>query len=550
MLVHLWGGTIEAHFHFFVVIPILILYQDWGPFLLALVYVVIHHGALGALDPSSVYNHPSAIAHPWRWALVHGGFVVGASVASIVGWRVNEQMLREPLTGLAGRAAFLHRVNLALDRLRRGRLGLAVLYLDLDRFKVLNDTLGHAVGDQLLVEVARRLRSCTRRGDTVARLGGDEFGILCEQIHGEHEVFALAERITAALRRPVGLNGLEVQTSASVGISFTDSAAVAAEELIGDADMAMYRAKSRRGDRFVVFDEGMRAEHAQRYVTETELRRALERDELRLLYQPIVSADNGRPVACEALLRWQHPERGLVPPAEFMLVAEQSGLIVPIGAWVLREACREAKRWSVSGESPASYVCVNLSARQFAQPDLVDTVREALDEAALQPSRLGLEVTESVLMEEADSPIETLTALKRLGVHILLDDFGTGYSSLSYLRNFPIDVIKVDRSFVKGVGGDREDEAILAAVVGLSRALGLTVVAEGVETESQLSRIRVLGCELVQGYYISLPRPPTELDDLLRRETSAWRDRSADSPVPVEIDPCLGGRPVSARART
>jgi diguanylate cyclase (GGDEF)-like protein len=498
-----------------VVIPILILYQDWGPFLLALVYVVIHHGLLGALDPSSVYNHPDAIAHPWRWAAVHAVFVVGASVASIVGWRVNEQMLHEPLTGLAGRAAFLHRVNLALDRLRRRRAGLAVLFLDLDRFKVLNDTLGHAVGDELLVGVARRLRECTRPGDTVARLGGDEFAILCEQIGGEQEVFALAERITAALRHPFRLGGSEVQTSASIGIAFTDSAAVSAEELIADADMAMYRAKARRGDRFVVFDEGMRAEDALRYVTETGLRRALEREEFRLLYQPIVSAKTGRPVAFEALVRWQHPERGLVPPAEFIPVAEQSGLIVPIGRWVLHKACREAKRWSADGEGAAPYVCVNLSARQFGQPDLVESVREALDEAALPPSRLGLEVTESVLMEEADSPIETLTALKSLGVNLLLDDFGTGYSSLSYLRHFPIDVLKVDRSFVAAVGGEQGDEAILAAVVGLSKALGLTVVAEGVETEEQLSRIRALGCELMQGYYFSPPRPPTQLDDLL-----------------------------------
>jgi len=514
------GGTIEAHFHFFVVIPILILYQDWGPFLLALIYVVVHHGLLGALDPASVYNHPAAIAHPWRWASVHALFVIGASVASIVGWRVNEQMLREPLTGLAGRSAFLHRVNLALDRLKRRRAGLGVLFLDLDRFKALNDTLGHAVGDQLLVEVARRLRSCTRRGDVVARLGGDEFAILCEQIGGEDEVFALAERIAAALKCPFRLGDLELQTSASIGIAFTVSAVVPAEQLIGDADMAMYRAKSRRGDCFVVFDEDMRVEDAQRYGMEAGLRDALERNEFRLLYQPIVSAESGDVVAFEALLRWQHPERGLVRPAEFIPIAEQSGLIVPIGTWVLQEACRQAKRWSLDSEGPASYVSVNLSARQFAQPDLVETVREALDQAAIRPSRLGLEVTESVLMEEADSPIETLTALRRLGVHLLLDDFGTGYSSLSYLRSFPIDVIKVDQSFVQGVGGEQGDEAILAAVVGLAKALGLTVVAEGVETEDQLSRIRALGCQLAQGYHFSEARPPDQLGDLLRRSRS------------------------------
>ncbi len=516
LLVHLSGGLIEAHFHFFVVIPILVLYQDWFPFLLALAYVVIHHGALGAIESSSVYNHPDAVAHPWRWALIHGAFVVGASAASLVGWRANEQLLHEPLTGLPGRAFFLHRVSLALDRLKRRRLALAVLYIDLDRFKLVNDTLGHAVGDELLVAVAQRLKRTVRSQDTVARIGGDEFAVLCE-VSSERAAISTAERIHAELSRPFQGESAELVIGASIGIAATASADVSPEVLIGKADAAMYRAKSGHRSRTVVFDEAMGQEDAERLATETALRVALERNELRVHYQPIVSPLDGRTVGAEALLRWQHPERGLLAPGDFIPIAEQTGMIVPIGAWVLTQACREAAGWteqSLLGLRP--YVSVNLSARQLAQSDLVEVVAEALRETGLDPCLLGLEITESALMEEVDSPLPKLMALKDLGVNLLLDDFGTGYSSLSYLRNFPFDVVKIDRSFVATLGQAGDDGAILKAVVEMADALGMRVIAEGVETPEQLERLAAMGYDFAQGYYFAYPRPAADLEPPFR----------------------------------
>jgi diguanylate cyclase (GGDEF)-like protein len=511
LVVHIWGGAIEGHFHFFLVIPILVLYQDWRPFLLALAYVVLHHGILGAIDPESVYNHPAAQAHPWKWALIHGAFVLGASVASLVSWRANEQMLHEPLTGLAGRAFFLHRVQLALDRLQRSPTTLAVLFLDLDRFKMLNDTLGHRAGDQLLVAAAERLKNAVRRSDTVARLGGDEFAILCEEIASEDEVGALAERIKEAISRPFTIGSNDVVTGASIGIALTRTHETQPDELLGNADAAMYRAKMRRDHRYVIFNEAIRSEDERRLATESELRHALARGELHLVYQPIMARREGRVVGAEALLRWNHPERGLVPPVEFIPIAEQTGLIIPIGRWVLEQACREAVRWSVSRADPPPYVCVNLSLRQFVDSELVDVVAEVLEETGLDPALLGLEITETVLIEEFDSPLDTLLALKRLGVCLLLDDFGTGYSSLSYLRRFPIDVLKVDRAFVADLNDPTEDAAILAAVARMGEALGIAVIAEGVETKEQLARLGLLGYELAQGYYLGRPQPAEEV---------------------------------------
>ncbi len=516
LLVHLSGGLIEAHFHFFVVIPILVLYQDWFPFLLALGYVVVHHGLLGAIQSSLVYNHPDAVAHPWRWALIHGAFVLAASAASLVGWRANEQLLHEPLTGLAGRAFFLHRVSLALDRLKRRRSTLAILFIDLDRFKLLNDTLGHNVGDELLVAVARRLKETVRNKDTVARLGGDEFAVLCE-LSSESAATALADRIHDDLSRPIQVGTAELVTSASIGIVITNSAGLSPEILIGKADTAMYRAKAANRSRTVVFDDAMGQEDAARLATENALRLALVRQELRVFYQPIVSPLDGQTVGAEALVRWQHPERGLLEPAEFIAIAEQTGLIVPIGTWVLTEACREAARWNedhAGGVRP--YVSVNLSARQLAQPDLVEVVASTLSETGLHRGQLGLEITESALMEDMDSPLVKLTELKEFGVRLLLDDFGTGYSSLSYLRHFPFDVVKVDRSFVANLGEPGEDGAILTAVVQMANALGMTVIAEGVETRRQLDRVTALGYELAQGYYFGRPRPVSELEPPFR----------------------------------
>ena len=518
VLVHLSHGSIEAHFHFFVVIPILVLYQDWAPFLLCLAYVVIHHGALGPIDSSSIYNHPDALAHPWKWAFIHAAFVLGASAASLVGWRANEQMLHEPLTGLPGRAVFLHRTTLALEQLQKRSRCVAVLFVDLNRFKLLNDTLGHAVGDELLVEVSRRLGGTVRRSDVVARLGGDEFAILCRDVQLD-AVTAIAERVHHALANPIRLGSArEVLVGVSIGIAVTSSPQTGADELIGNADAAMYRAKA-QGARYVTFDEKMRHEDAERLATETALRRALERDELRVFYQPIVG--QGGIVGAEALVRWEHPERGLVPPGEFVPIAEQAGLIVPIGRWVLETACADATGWTAQapGGKPL-YVSVNVAPRQIAHSDLEQTVRDVLATTGLEPGRLGLELTESVLMDELSGPAAALRRLKRLGVRLLLDDFGTGYSSLSYLSRFPIDVLKIDRAFVEALSADT-DAAIVKAVVRMAQALGVDVVAEGVETRDQLVRLQTLGCDVAQGYYFARPRPSAELPELMRQPAGA-----------------------------
>jgi diguanylate cyclase (GGDEF)-like protein len=517
MLVHFWHGEIEAHFHFFVVIPVLALYQDWAPFLAALLYVVVHHGIVGVLDPRSVYNHGDAIAHPWKWAFIHAVFVLGASAACLVSWRGNEDLLHEPLTGLPGRAVFIHSVGRALERLGRRRGRLAVIFVDLNRFKLFNDTLGHAFGDALLVAAAERLRGAVRSTDTVARLGGDEFAILVDDILSEDEARILAGRVKDALETPFVIDGTTVVSGASVGLVCSGSASATANELIADADAAMYRAKARPAEPFVVFDGSMREEDRKRLDTEESLRGAVGRGELRLAYQPIVAVARRRIVGVEALLRWDHPERGRVPPGDFVPLAEQTGLIVPIGRWVLQEACTEATNWPAPAPgAPAPYVTVNVSGRQFAQPDFVATVAEVLEATGLEPARLGLEITESMLLADGDA-FDTIVALKALGVRVLLDDFGTGYSSLAYLQRFPIDVLKVDRSFVAAAKDDR-GSGMLAAVAGIGAAVGLEVVAEGVETGEELTVLNELGYDFAQGYHFAVPSSPEALAALLRGE--------------------------------
>jgi diguanylate cyclase len=518
ILVHLSGGYIEAHFHFFVMIGVLTLYQDWIPFLVAIAYVVLHHGLGGVLAAGSVYNHPAGVNHPWRWALIHGGFVLAASFAHIVAWRTNEnQLLRDPLTGLPSRLLFLNRLGAALERLQRrpGRY-VAVLFLDLDRFKVINDSLGHPAGDQLILAVAERLRQSVRRHETIARFGGDEFAVLCEDLSDEQDAIAVAERLLKSFGPPFQLAHGEAVSTASIGIAVGVRPEQDPDELIRDADAAMYRAKQAGGGRTMLFDEVTRQRALDRLQTETALRRALEREELRLLFQPEISIDTGKIVGVEALLRWQHPDRGLLGPPEFLALAEETGLIVPIGAWVLGEACRHAQRWQE--EFPggdALTIRVNVSPRQLTDDKLVEAVAEVVDETGLEPSRLCLEVTESVLVEDPASSARTLTALKTLGVEIAVDDFGTGYSSLEYLRHFPIDCVKIDRSFVRGLPDSPEDVAIVGAVIELGHALHLSVTAEGVENTQQLGNLRSAGCDTAQGFLFSRPERPEVIETLL-----------------------------------
>jgi diguanylate cyclase (GGDEF)-like protein len=518
ILVHLSGGYIEAHFHFFVMIGVLTLYQDWIPFLVAIGYVVLHHGVGGVLAPDSVYNHPDAVGHPWRWALVHGAFVLAASGAHIVAWRTNEhQLLRDPLTGLPSRVLFLNRLGAALEHLQRrpGRY-VAVLFLDLDRFKVINDSLGHPAGDELIAAVSERLKHSLRRDETIARFGGDEFAILCEDLTDEQDAIAVGERLLKSFGLPFQLPHGEAVSAASIGIAMAATPDQDPEDLIRDADAAMYRAKQAGGGRLMLFDEVTRQRALDRLHTESALRRALEREEFRVFFQPEVSIETGDIVGLEALVRWEHPERGLLAPAEFIALAEETGLIVPIGTWVLRDACRLASRWQMErGTDEPLTVRVNVSARQLADDKLPGIVADVLADTGMDPAHLCLEVTESVLIEDPESSTETLTALKRLGVQIAVDDFGTGYSSLEHLRRFPIDCVKIDRSFVRGLPDSSDDMAIVGAVIELGHALRLSVAAEGVETAEQLGKLQSAGCDTAQGFLFSRPEHPDVLEQVL-----------------------------------
>ena len=449
------------------------------------------------------------------------------------------QALHDPLTGLPNRALLMDRLDQAASRAWRRPDPLTVLFLDLDRFKVVNDGLGHGAGDQLLRVVAHRLVEAVRPGDTVARFGGDEFVVLCENLPGEEEAVALARRLADTLSHPLVIAGREVAITASIGIVVADAALTSPEELLRDADTAMYQAKERGRARCEVFDAPARKRVLDRLDTEMALHRALERGEFRLWYQPEVSLEDGRIVGLEALLRWEHPEWGLQVPGQFLQLAEETGLILPIGEWALEEACRQARAVrSVLPELSAMVVWVNLSARQLIQPGLVDVIARVLADTGTDPALLGLEITETVLMEDVNSLSETLRRVRRLGVRLAIDDFGTGFSSLSWLRQFPVDVLKVDRSFVNGVTGVDGDLAIVDAVVGLARSLDMVAVAEGVESRAQVAALRALGCDVAQGYYFCRPMDHTALLAALslRGERLPWSDGADPAPKsPVTV---------------
>jgi diguanylate cyclase (GGDEF)-like protein/PAS domain S-box-containing protein len=659
VLVHAWNGQIEAHFHFFVMIAVLALYEDWLPFGLAIAYVVLEHGVLGAISPHSVYNHGG---NPWEWAAIHGFFVLGAVAASVVTWRLNEDMragmddarrfareqaasfqhafeggvtgmallapdgrytsvnralcemvgytqeelrardfqsithpddlaasaeqhralltgaldsyetekrylhrggqevwvqlgvtavrdddgslsylisqthdvttrrrfeqelthkaLHDHLTGLANRALFLDRLRHALVGLRRRSGELAVLFVDLDRFKLVNDGLGHSGGDEVIREAARRLCTATRAEDTVARFGGDEFTILCENAD-EHEALRVARRVLAAFARPFTHEGREFHLDASVGIRVSDLASADADSLLRDADIALYAAKEHGGARLEVFDSDAPRRTTSVLATEQALRLALRHRELCLHYQPEIDLATQRIIGIEALVRWQHPERGLVPPSEFIPVAEESGLIVQMGEWILKEACAQLAAWRSTGTVRDDVrVAVNVSARQLSHPELLRVVAAALKAAELEPGALCLEITESALIRDPKLALANLRAIKQHGVLIALDDFGVGFSSLSQIRDLPpVDVIKVDRSFTAGLGSSESDGAVVAAVLSLARSLGLIAVAEGVETKNQLELLNGLGCDVGQGFYFSRPQAPEAIAQVLAADT-------------------------------
>jgi diguanylate cyclase (GGDEF)-like protein/PAS domain S-box-containing protein len=436
--------------------------------------------------------------------------------------RLLHHALHDPLTGLPNRHLFMERLGRALMRFQRREGGLfAVLFLDLDRFKVVNDSLGHHVGDELLQVIAERLRASVRLNDTVARFGGDEFAVLLEELVDADEATQIAGRLGQTLSAPVNLGGYEVFTSASIGIALCSSGLDRPEYLLRNADVAMYRAKGSGASRYEVFDRAMHAQAMTRLQLETDLRRALVREEFRLRYQPIVSLKTGRITGVEALVRWQHPDRGLTSPGEFIPVAEETGLIIPLGAWVLGEACRQLAVWRREFRHARIALSVNLSAKQFGQADLVERIRDVLRESALDPRHLKLEITESAIIDNPGSAGAMLAQLKELGIQVQMDDFGTGYSSLSSLHSLPLDGLKIDRSFVSRMPENSATRQMVRTIALLARGLDLAVVAEGVETAEQLDDVRAMGCDYAQGYLIAPPLDPDGMRALLA-ENPQW----------------------------
>ncbi len=630
ILVHLMEGAVEAHFHFFVMVALLALYEEWFPYLLAFAYVLVHHLTMSLASASSVFDHPDAIEHPLKWSVIHAVFIGAQGIICLIGWRVNEESRRAAahsqerfgsafndapigmaLVGLQGEihevnGALLRRWNAAtegvdlvgrnlgelidtadlagetfpghhslelrhadgsgwgqwrhaplhdgsgnhqgwishcIDVTRRRTLesdllwrahhdaltglpnrvmfmrcledsiaegtGTSVVFLDLDDFKVVNDSLGHGAGDELLKAFSARLQAALGPDDVVARFGGDEFVILLGGSAQQADAVAMTERIVHELRTPVFIDGEPIYVSSSMGVRLCPAdEPVDADIALRDADSAMYRAKQLGKGRCDIFDEEMRRRAMERLELESSLHSVLERDELFLVYQPLVELPSGHITGVEALLRWQHPTIGLVNPADFIPLAEQNGTIVAIGTWVVEEACRQLAEW---GDQTLK-VSVNVASQQLTGPGLVDTVRRVIESSGIRPQQLCLEITETAVLGDSESTTRTLAALIELGVGLAVDDFGVGYASLSHLRQLlPVNTLKIDKSFVDGLLDGAEDAAIVEGVIGLAHSLGLTVVAEGVEYGEQVELLTRWGCETGQGYHFARPLPAAEI---------------------------------------
>ncbi|MDO9356561.1 MAG: EAL domain-containing protein [Solirubrobacteraceae bacterium] len=628
ILIHLMHGAVEAHFHFFIMVSLLALYEAWFPYLLAFAYVLVHHGLMSLASSASVFNHADAIEHPLKWSLIHAIFIGAQALICLVGWKMNEVSRREaiasqerfarafnhaptgmalvdlggrilevndalqdrwnrstteplvgrsvralvdasqidgafpgdtamdlphadhtgwghwrhapmfdehgartgwvthclditrrralesdlqwqahhdPLTDLPNREAALERLQASIAR---GR-DLAVVFLDVDEFKTVNDSLGHGAGDDLLKTVAARLLQSTGDRDRVARFGGDEFVVLLDGIASEATARVAIDRIAETLRQPIEIAGQEVYASTSIGVRICVAGeALTGDEALRDADAAMYRAKGLGKGRCEFFDDAMRDQALQRLELESALHSVLERDELALVYQPLVDLATGQITGVEALLRWHHPVVGFVSPADFIPLAEQNGTIIEIGAWVIEEACRQGAEW----DRPDLKISVNVASRQLADARLVDVVRSALKQTGLEPGQLCLEITETAALGDHEATSRSLADLKDLGVALAVDDFGVGYASLSHLRQLlPVDTLKIDKSFIDGLLIGDEDAAIVEGVIRLAHSLGLDVVAEGIEHREQADRLADWGCETGQGYHFARPLPPAEI---------------------------------------
>lgn len=553
VLVGLSGGAIEAHFSYFVVIAFLTLYQEWMPFLIAIVFVLMEHGIVGVIDTNAVYDHaamPGMHQDPWKWAFIHAGFVLAASVANLLAWRLNErEALSDNLTGLPNRALFVDSIERAAGR--TGTRQIAVLFIDLDNFKDANDGFGHESGDHLLRAIAARLQGAARDGDIIARLGGDEFGVVIDDVHDDAEALRAAERYLSVFSEPFALSGLSLQASASLGVALwpTNSIAPAAERssvaaaMMRNADLAMYDAKRGGGAQVSIYRSDMHDSVVQRAQFESDLRGALARDEFVIHYQPLVSVASGEIVGNEALVRWQHPTQGLIPPGEFIAAAERSGLILSLGRWVLRTACTQTVAWHAEhpDRRPLT-VSVNVSPRQLADRYFIETVAAALADSCLDAQHLCLEITEGAVIKDLDGTLPKLRALKAIGVSLALDDFGTGYSSLSYLRQLPIDSLKIDRSFITDLASG-EDHRIVLAIIDLAHALGMSVTAEGVETDDQLTVLRTLSSNLAQGYLLGRPMPHQQMTHLLDEQDPAHHEDLADRARVAEMNAAARRRP-------
>jgi diguanylate cyclase (GGDEF)-like protein len=462
------------------------------------------------------------ITKPVNWTILR------QRVRRMVGERRAEKRIKylahhDSLTGLANRRLFLERLAAAIEDARARSLHLALLFLDLDGFKLVNDTLGHDAGDMLLETAARRLAGCVRAEDMVARLGGDEFTIVLRDVNSEGQARGAAARALDALAHPVHLMEREIFIGASIGIALYPSDGADSVALLKNADTAMYRAKDQGRNTFEFYTPDMGTQMLVRMSLESSIRRALDREEFTIHYQPLVDLASGRLISFEALVRWQHPDLGLVSPADFVPLAEETGLIKPLGRWVLREACVQSRRWQDVAPHPVR-VGVNLSGKQFADQELVRHIAGTLEENDLSPSLLELEITENTVMHNTDTTIAMLSELKRLGIQLSVDDFGTGYSSLSYLKRLPLDVLKIDRSFVGHVPDDADDSAIVTAIVAMAQSLRLGVVAEGVETAEQVECLRGRGCDTIQGFYLGRPMPAKEALSLVARGGSLIPD--------------------------
>jgi diguanylate cyclase (GGDEF)-like protein len=442
--------------------------------------------------------------------------------------KAEQQLLHDAfhdaLTDLPNRALFTDRLYHCIQQQIKGgrrpfNFMYAVFFVDLDRFKIINDSLGHAIGDKLLIEISKRLVSCLRPGDTVARFGGDEFAILLNEIKSMNDVYIVIDRIMEAIPRPLHLNGNEIFTTASIGIALSSTGYSGPEDVIRDADIAMYQAKTKGKARYEIFDTKMHASTVARLQLENDLRKAVEHNEFILHYQPIKSLKNNRVIGFEALIRWDHPKRGLIYPMEFIPLAEETGLIQEIGKSILEKACKQLAEWhELFPMDPPLKVSVNISSKQFAQNDLVNQVGDVLKDYCLDSCCLALEVTESMIMDDAEVAITKLNQLKDMGVHIHIDDFGTGYSSLSYIHRFPVNALKIDKSFVSKMSVNEENMEIIKTIINLANNLNIDLIAEGLEMSDQLDQLKELKCNYAQGFFISRPMEPKALEAWLKSE--------------------------------